>query len=182
MSEQGTRRRKALVKGAAKHKTPEPEPEPAVMPTKPSASQPQPPVVAVSEPVKPRQRMEQPTRTPETLKAPSGLHAPGRALWASVCDRYELTSGELEVLRQAARAVDTADKIERELRTQPLTVEGHAGQPRANPLLKTLQDQQLLIRRLVDSLCLPSDGQAVGRTVSQRHASKAARARWERAS
>ncbi len=55
-------------------------------------------------------------------KPPSGLRGSGKALWTEVLTSFELTSGELEVLRQAVRCVDEADKLERELRKQPFTV------------------------------------------------------------
>jgi hypothetical protein len=110
---------------------------------------------------------------------PAGLKAPGKRLWADVATRYILTAGELEILRQAAHTVDEADKLERELRKMPLMVEGYAGQPRPNPLLKVLQDHRLLIRRLVDSLCLPNEDETVGLRPGQRHAAKAANGRWD---
>jgi hypothetical protein len=111
---------------------------------------------------------------------PAGLRASGRRLWADVVGRYVLTAGELEILRQAAHTCDEADKLERELRRMPLMVAGYAGQPRPNPLLKVLQDHRLLIRRLVDSLNLPDESEAVGLRPGQRHAAKAAHARWNR--
>jgi hypothetical protein len=89
--------------------------------------------------------------------------------------------GELEILRQAARTVDEADRLERELRKQPLTVIGYNGQLAANPLYRVLQEHRALIRKLVDSLNIPdSPEQEVGLTTRQRHAQHAARARWGR--
>jgi hypothetical protein len=52
------------------------------------------------------------------------------------------------------------------------------GQLRANPLLKVLQDHRLLVRRLIDSLNLPTKTQAVGLRSSRKHAQAAAHARW----
>jgi hypothetical protein len=83
-------------------------------------------------------------------------------------------------LPQLTRAVDTADRIERALLKESLSVPGYNGQPRPNPLLKTLQDQQLLIRKLVDSLNIPLPEEEVGLTASQRHAQDAAQVRWAR--
>jgi hypothetical protein len=118
--------------------------------------------------------------TAELPKPPSGLRAPGKQMWNEITSEVELSSGELEVLRQACRAVDNADKLERELRKQPFTVEGYNGQPRPNPLIKILQDQQLLIRRLVDSVNIPLPEEEKGLTAAQRHAQHAARVRWAR--
>lgn len=116
----------------------------------------------------------------EMPKPPAALRAPGRALWREVLTSFEVSSGELEVLRQACRAADTADRLERELRKQPLSVAGYNGQPRPNPLIKILQDQQLLIRRLVDSLNIPLPEEDKGLTASQKHAQHAASVRWRR--
>jgi hypothetical protein len=114
----------------------------------------------------------------ELPKPPTGLRAPGRQLWADVVSRYVLTAGELEVLRQAVRCADEADKWERELRKLPSMVPGHHGQPRPNPLIKVLQDHRILIRRLIDSLCLPGVDEEVGTNASSKHARTAAIARW----
>ena len=116
----------------------------------------------------------------EVPKPLSGLRVPGKQMWTEVTSEVELSSGELEVLRQACRAVDTADRIERELRKQPLTVPGYSGQPRPHPLIKLLAEQQLLVRRLVDSLNIPLPEEDKGLTTAQRHAQHAARVRWAR--
>ena len=116
----------------------------------------------------------------ELPKPPAGLRAPGRAVWDDVVSRFIPTAGELEILRQAVRCVDEADKWERELRKQPALVPGFMGQPRPNPLIKIIQEHRLLIRRLVDSLNIPDADQEVGLTARQRHAQKAAQARWAR--
>ncbi len=111
-------------------------------------------------------------------KPPSGLRAPGRAVWDDIVSRFIPSPGELEILRQVVRCVDEADKWERELRKQPATVAGYNGQPRPNPLAKMLQDHRLLIRKLVDSLNIPDAEEEVGMTARQRHAQHAAQARW----
>jgi len=59
-----------------------------------------------------------------------------------------------------------------------LVVAGYAGQPRPNPLLKIIQDHRLLLRRLVDSLALPDEGEESGLRPGQRHAQGAAQGRW----
>ena len=89
-----------------------------------------------------------------------------------------LNAGETEVLRQAAATADEISLLEVELRSSSLMVSGYNGQPRPNPLLKILQDHRLLLRRLVDSLNLPDEDEESGLQPSQRHARKAANARW----
>ena len=117
----------------------------------------------------------------ELPRPPSGLRKPGRALWDSVAE-FEFTGGELEILRQLVCTVDEADKWERELRTLPALVPGSVpGTVRPNPIARMLQDHRLLIRRLVDSLNIPYAEEEIGRTANQRHAAKAANARWRNA-
>jgi hypothetical protein len=113
-------------------------------------------------------------------KAPTGLRASGKALWAAVVGKYVLTAGELEVLRQAVRTADEVDRLERAVRALPdfVTI-GSTGQPRAHPLLSEVRAHRQLLERLCGSLNLPDDDQAVGLRGSSRHAQKAARGRWD---
>jgi hypothetical protein len=116
----------------------------------------------------------------EPPKAPTGLRAPGKALWAAVVGKYVLTAGELEVLRQAVRTADEVDRLERAVRALPeLTTVGSTGQPKAHPLLSEVRSHRQLLERLCGSLNLPDDDQAVGLRGSSRHAQKAARGRWD---
>src|SRR5687767_6579419 len=116
----------------------------------------------------------------EPPKAPTGLRAPGKALWAAVVGKYVLTAGELEVLRQAVRTADEVDRLEHAVRDLPdfVTI-GSTGQPRAHPLLSEVRAHRQLLERLCGSLNLPDDDQAVGLRGSSRHAQKAARGRWD---
>ena len=91
---------------------------------------------------------------------------------------FVLNAGELEILRQACRTSDEITSLEAELRGSSLVVAGYSGQPRPNPLLKIIQDHRLLLRRLVDSLALPDEGEESGLRTGQRHARAAARGRW----
>jgi hypothetical protein len=114
----------------------------------------------------------------ESLKPPDGLETAGRQLWDSVTATFVLNAGEVEILRQAAATADEIALLEAELRASSLVVAGYSGQPRPNPLLKIIQDHRLLLRRLVDSLALPDEGEETGLRPGQRHARKAAQGRW----
>jgi hypothetical protein len=114
-------------------------------------------------------------RVPEP---PGGLEEPGNRLWTSVAGEFVLNAGELEILRQAAATVDENVLLEAELRASSLVVAGYSGQPRPNPLLKIIQDHRLLLRRLVDSLALPDEGEESGMGPGQRHGQRAANTRW----
>jgi hypothetical protein len=115
----------------------------------------------------------------ESLKPPDGLKTAGRRLWDSVTDTFVLNAGEIEILRQAATTADEIALLEAALRASSLVVAGYAGQPRPNPLLKIIQDHRLLLRRLVDSLALPDEGEESGLRPGQRHARTAAQGRWK---
>jgi hypothetical protein len=119
--------------------------------------------------------------TTDPPKAPTGLRATGRRLWASVVGPYVLTAGELAILEQAARTADLCDRLERDVRALPdLTAVGHTGQPRPHPLLAALRAERLLLERLVGALNLPDDTRDVGMTPASRHAQHAAQTRWRR--
>jgi hypothetical protein len=96
-----------------------------------------------------------------------------------VAGEFVLNAGELEILRQAVVTADEIASLETELRGSSLVVAGYAGQPRPNPLLKIIQDHRLLLRRLVDSLNLPDEGEESGLRPGQRHARTAAQGRWK---
>jgi hypothetical protein len=115
-------------------------------------------------------------------KAPTGLRAPGRRLWASVVGPYVLTPGELAILEQAARTADLCDRLERDVRAlSELTAVGHTGQPRPHPLLAALRAERQLLQQLIGALGLPDDSRQVGMTASSRHAQHAAQTRWRKA-
>jgi hypothetical protein len=111
---------------------------------------------------------------------PEVLGEPGVRLWTSIAREYVLNARELEILRQAVATADEigSGSLEAELRGSSLVVAGYSGQPRPNPLLKIIQDHRLLLRRLVDSLNLPDEGEESGLRPGQRRAQKAARGRW----
>ena len=109
---------------------------------------------------------------------PEGLGDPGVRLWTSIAGEFVLNAGEIAILGQACRTSDEIVLLEAELRGSSLVVAGYSGQPRPNPLLKIIQDHRLLLRRLVDSLALPDEGEESGLRPGQRHARAAARGRW----
>src|SRR5688500_6067645 len=80
--------------------------------------------------------------------------------------------------RFCVRPAATADEIallRAESRASSLVVAGYSGQPRPNPLLNIIQDHRLLLRRRVDSLALPDEGEESGLGPGQRHARTAGR-------
>jgi hypothetical protein len=90
---------------------------------------------------------------------------------------YELTAGEVEVLRQAAHTADLIAWLDEELQRQPMTVPGSMGQQRPNPLLASVADQRRCLESLIRSLALPLPGEEEGRVRSPSQAANA-NARW----
>jgi hypothetical protein len=100
-----------------------------------------------------------------------------------VVDKYILTASELAMLEQAARTADELDRLERAVRALPaLTTRGSTGQIRPHPLLAEVRAQRQLLERLTTALALPNVDQDQGSSAAQRHARRAAVARWQRES
>jgi hypothetical protein len=100
-------------------------------------------------------------------------------LWNAVVVPYALTPAELANLAEAARTADELDRLEKEVRALPqLTTTGSTGQVKAHPLLAEVRSHRLLLERLTTALNLPDEDQASGMRPGQRHARRAAQARW----
>lgn len=114
-------------------------------------------------------------------KAPTGLRAPGRALWKSVhaglAAGFELDERETAILALAARQADDVAALERVLAADGVVVEGSQGQPRLNGIVAELRQGRLAVARLLGALELP-DSAEQPRSVSSERARKAAHTRW----
>jgi hypothetical protein len=116
-------------------------------------------------------------------KPPAGLKATGKKLWAAVTGPYVLTPAELSMLADACRTSDELDRLEKAVRALPeLTTTGSTGQLRPHPLLGEVRAHRQLLERLTTALCLPNTDEQEGATAAQRHARRAALARWESSS
>ncbi len=111
-------------------------------------------------------------------RAPAHLRAAGRRLWREILAVYDLSPGELEMLRQAARVADLIARADAELAAEPdLMVTGSTGQPRAHPLLDASAAQRRVLAEMVRSMALPMPGEDEGRRRSPA-ARENALARW----
>jgi hypothetical protein len=115
------------------------------------------------------------------IQPPDGLEATGKQLWDSVVEVYALTPSETATLGEACRTADELDRLERAVRALPdLMVTGSMGQLKPHPLLGEVRAHRQLLERLCVSLALPNTDQQEGSTAAQRHARRAAVARWSR--
>jgi hypothetical protein len=80
----------------------------------------------------------------------------------------------LGLLDETVRALDLLERLEENVREEPLLVPGSTGQQRANPLLAEVRQQRLAVARLFAQL-----GVGEEETQSQRQA-RYARRRWTR--
>lgn len=105
----------------------------------------------------------------EKPKAPSGLRAPGRRLWASVAADYELDEHETALLIETCRTVDLCDELETELRRSGAIVDSPQGR-KANPAAVELRQQRIALARMLAALRLPAGD--VGDQVQGRRAQR----------
>jgi hypothetical protein len=110
-------------------------------------------------------------------RPPQSLSEAGRRFWRSIVDAYELSPGELELLRQACRTVDLLARLDVALLDDELTVRGSTGQPRSHPLLASSAEQRRTLEGLLNALSLPMPNEIEGRRRSPA-AYAAAQARW----
>jgi hypothetical protein len=115
--------------------------------------------------------------TVSTPRAPDGLGQAGRRFWRAVTGVYELSPGEIESLRQAARVVDLLERIDAQLVAEDLTVVGSVGQQKAHPLLASAAEQRRVLEQLLNAMALPMPNEIEGRRRSPA-AVAAAQARW----
>lgn len=110
------------------------------------------------------------TQTP----VPRSLKAAGRKLWKETTANYVLRQDELETLRAACAELDLIVRMEGELETAELTVQGSMGQIVAHPLVQELRQHRATMSTLIKALKLP-DGESSASTNQQR---AAAQTRW----
>lgn len=103
-------------------------------------------------------------------KPPAGTQAPGRRLWASIIDVYDLDEWELALLRECVRTVDLLDVLDAEVRADGPLVSSVAG-VKAHPAAVEARQQRIALARLLAALRMPAgdgDDQAEGRRPQRR--------------
>ncbi len=97
--------------------------------------------------------------------APRGLQVRGRALWRAVLADFELRADERVVLTAACRTADELDRLETELATAEVMVEGSTGQMRVNPLFTEVRQHRKVLGTLLRQLGLVEDEEDEGKVV-----------------
>jgi hypothetical protein len=88
-------------------------------------------------------------------RAPNGLKASGKALWAAVVGPYELEMHEELLLKEACRVADRLDRLHAEADAAPVTVINSKGDRTAHPALTEARQQEIVLARLLAALRLP---------------------------
>jgi hypothetical protein len=83
------------------------------------------------------------------------LRAPGKRLWSSIVDEFDLDEHELAMLVEATRTVDALDLLDARVRTEGPIVSSPQG-AKANPALVEARQQRIALARLLAVLRLPS--------------------------
>jgi hypothetical protein len=112
-------------------------------------------------------------------RAPPGLGASGRALWAGTMRDFELSAPETALLTEACRTADRLAAIAEALDGAELIVSGSTGQPKSHPLLASAALQVTALDTLIHGLALPIGDESAGHRRSA-SARDAALARWGR--
>jgi hypothetical protein len=115
---------------------------------------------------------------PQPVEPPAHLGDAGREFYSRVATEYDLTLPEEAALLQVAETIDALTAIESAIRETGAVVAG-----RPSPLLVEARQQRAILVRLLGLLDLPLDADPAPRSgmASSRAASRAARARWDRA-
>lgn len=86
-------------------------------------------------------------------KPPASLRDPGRALWRSVLDGFELDAGELHLLELACQARDDAARAREDVARDGVTVAGRYG-VRQHPAVLIARQAEASCSRLLGQLGL----------------------------
>lgn len=110
---------------------------------------------------------------------PKGLGTRGARFWRVTVADFELAAGELQLLAECCRTLDTLDTLAAVVAEDGPTSTGSAGQVIVHPAIGEARQQRLTLHRLLAALALPDDEGATVPTGHQLRAVTANRARWQ---
>lgn len=93
---------------------------------------------------------------------PIDLGHPGRRLWDSIVNEYDLDEHELALLVEAVRTVDLCDKLDATVRRDGAIIESPQGM-KAHPAAVEVRQQRIALARMLAALRMPAgeDGDQV---------------------
>lgn len=89
-----------------------------------------------------------------TTRAPAGLKAPGKRLWASVLADFEVSEAEAAQLAEACFVRDRIAQLRAQVDKDGLMIGSSQG-PRLHPCIAEIRAQQLALARLLATLGVP---------------------------
>lgn len=89
-------------------------------------------------------------------RAPAGLTASARRLWAQVLDEYELEQHEVGLLREMCRTQSQLDRLDRVVREEGAVITDRFGEPKTHPAAVEARQLRITLARLSAALRLPA--------------------------
>jgi len=89
------------------------------------------------------------------LTPPKDLEGPGRALWRSILDEYDLSKAEMALLREACRTSDELEVLRSTVLAAEVVTEGSTGQPVIHRGYDELRKHREALTKLLAAMDLP---------------------------
>ncbi len=109
------------------------------------------------------------------LTPPRDLQGPGRALWRSILEDYDLSKPEMALLRESCRTSDELEVLRSAVLAAEVVTEGSTGQPVIHRGYDELRKHREALTKLLAAMDLPVDKPAApaapGRAVKPPHSS-----------
>jgi hypothetical protein len=91
----------------------------------------------------------------QKLTPPKDLQGPGRVLWRSILDEYDLSKPEMALLREASRTADELEVLRSTVLAAEVLITGSTGQPVVNKVYDELRKHREALTRLLAAIDLP---------------------------
>jgi hypothetical protein len=112
-------------------------------------------------------------------KRPKKPVSAGDRLRAAITDEFDLSEPEMQLLAKACSTADLLERVEREITTGPLVVEGSRQQQVSNPLIASMVQLQAHLVALLGALGVPlGEVEDPEEATVSRQARRAALIRW----
>ena len=89
------------------------------------------------------------------LTPPKDWQGPGRALWRSILDEYDLSKPEMALLREACRTADELEVLRAAVLAAEVVTEGSTGQPVIHRGYDELRRHREALTKLLAAMDMP---------------------------